>query len=281
MSHPSKKPSPECYDWISNLEDKFYSDLKSDKHDTRFQIYLHEYTITEEKNGTPLEPEDYKTIALSVTKELDLKLDVEFICDNCWKKILDERKEDLGVEKSRVMRNEGEALGSVGSDSMLSLEETPKIVVGAEAENNTPSILTSSSPTSVDRFTQLASVADYATRINHALQGIQEVWRLSHAVQVSRESADQKVFVGLNAFPMSPAEVQTDCSWDKMWEDLTSGSKNMGILRMELWDLEAMLTESDYVIDEAVYFLSMSTGKDVFTDRDENSGESVLTSSVW
>ncbi|TGO47612.1 hypothetical protein BCON_0270g00090 [Botryotinia convoluta] len=80
MSNHAKNASePWEYDWTAGIEAMILAMSASLKDDTRFQRYLYESEIAEEKKGAPLEIEEMKAICQKSKDDLEYQLGVACI----------------------------------------------------------------------------------------------------------------------------------------------------------------------------------------------------------
>ncbi|THV46821.1 hypothetical protein BGAL_0357g00070 [Botrytis galanthina] len=88
MSHHANDANePWEYDWTAGVEAIILAISASLKDDTRFQRYLYESRIAEEKKGAPLEIEEMKAICQKSKDDLEHELGVECICQDCWARL--------------------------------------------------------------------------------------------------------------------------------------------------------------------------------------------------
>lgn len=153
--HANDATEPWNYDWTASLEAIILAIPASLKDDTRFQRYLYESKIAEEKKGALLEIEEMKAICQKSKDDLEHELGVECICQDCWarlqmrgavnKEFKNAEVKETKVENKEANRKVGETFNTIAAgEAAVSFRQTPSEVTDSLIEDNIRSQLTTS-----------------------------------------------------------------------------------------------------------------------------------------
>lgn len=166
--HANDATEPWDYDWTAGLEAIIPAISASLKDDTRFERYLYESRIAEEKKGAPLEIEEMKAIRQKSKDDLEHELGVERIRQDCWarlqiwgtvnKEFKNAGFKEMKVENKEANKKAGEwgsgEINTIASGAMVSSKGAANEVTNLLIGNNIHSDPMTSNATKEDNFTE-------------------------------------------------------------------------------------------------------------------------------
>ncbi|KAM0168313.1 hypothetical protein ACHAPF_011112 [Botrytis cinerea] len=153
--HANDATEPWDYDWTAGLEAIIPAISASLKDDTRFERYLYESRIAEEKKGAPLEIEEMKAIRQKSKDDLEHELGVERILNKEFKNA---GFKEMKVENKEANKKAGEwgsgEINTIASGAMVSSKGAANEVTNLLIGNNIHSDPMTSNVTKEDNFTE-------------------------------------------------------------------------------------------------------------------------------
>ncbi|KAM0123702.1 hypothetical protein ACHAP3_010915 [Botrytis cinerea] len=153
--HANEATEPWDYDWTAGLEAIILAISASLKDDTRFERYLYESRIAEEKKGAPLEIEEMKAILQKSKDDLEHELGVERILNKEFKNA---GFKEMKVENKEANKKAGEwgsgEINTIASGAMVSSKGAANEVTNLLIGNNIHSDPMTSNATKEDNFTE-------------------------------------------------------------------------------------------------------------------------------